>query len=268
MITSEWTRVTRANKCPICEHDSWCSIGEKWIACMRVASDKPCSSGGYFHAINGERIDPIIIKRKPKPVVHTDFGKLMQTRMSYIPNGMFDAFVNELGVTARSLQTLGIAWSPYFYSWAFPMHNAEGDVVGVRLRTPSGQKFAIKGSHQGLFIPVMLPRTELWVLEGPTDTAAALSLDLFAIGKPSCLGCEDEIVKFIQLNRIKRVVICADADKPGQDGAEKLQGMMQVPSVIYTPPAKDFREAVKLGLTKEILTSTIANMVWTQPKNQ
>jgi 5S rRNA maturation endonuclease (ribonuclease M5) len=146
------------------------------------------------------------------------------------------------------------------------MFSATGDTIGIRLRTIDGKKFAVKGSRQGLFIPEMVPRKELVVTEGPTDTAAALSLDLFAIGKPSCLGCENMVNELVALHRIRTVVVVADRDAPGQRGAERLQATLSVPSVIFTPPAKDFRAAVNAGMTKEIAVAMIKNQVWTKPK--
>ena len=64
-----------------------------------------------------------------------------------------------------------------------------------------------------------LRENTLIVCEGPTDTAAILDLGFDAIGRPSCHGCEDYVR---DLARGKDMVILADDDGPGRDGAIQL----------------------------------------------
>ena len=63
---------------------------------------------------------------------------------------------SQLGVTAASLREIGAAWAPQHNAWAFVMRNAWGEPVGIRLRMESGRKFAVTGSHAGIFIPEYL----------------------------------------------------------------------------------------------------------------
>lgn len=106
----------------------------------------------------------------------------------------------------------------------------------------------------------------LYVVEGPSDLSALLSIGLDGIGRPQALGQEPMILEFIHRNKFSRVVIVSDADGVGQRGAEKLQASLSIPSLIWTPPAKDLREAVKIGLTKIILEAMTNDLLWTVPK--
>jgi len=88
----------------------------------------------------------------------------------------------ELGVSVQSLRRLGVGSNGAGYT--FPMSDAEGKVIGLRTRYPSGGKAAEKGSRNGLFIPADLPDDGLLLIcEGPSDTAAALDLGFAAIGR-------------------------------------------------------------------------------------
>jgi 5S rRNA maturation endonuclease (ribonuclease M5) len=92
---------------------------------------------------------------------------------------------------------------------------------------------------------------ELVVCEGASDTAAALSVGLEAIGRFSCSGTLEETVARIQRHRPNRVLIIEDNDLPGQTGAKQLRddldGIARVE--IRTPPSgiKDLRDWIKAG---------------------
>ena len=107
----------------------------------------------------------------------------------------------------------------------------------------------------------------LYITEGPTDLAALLSIGLDGIARASCIGQEDVINQFIRLNHVQRVCIASDADDPGQRGADKLQASLKVPSIIFTAPAKDMREAVRNGMTADMVHALTNDTLWTVPKS-
>jgi hypothetical protein len=128
------------------------------------------------------------------------------------------------------------------------MTDVGGRVLGIRLRLENGRKFAVTGGREGLFIPTGLPDspTTLFVAEGATDCAALLDLGLSAVGRSSCTGGTRLLVELVARRRPGRVVIVADADEPGQRGADALACVLcaYVRDVrIITPPAgvKDAR---------------------------
>ena len=102
----------------------------------------------------------------------------------------------------------------------------------------------------------------LFVCEGPTDTAAAVDLGLFAVGRPNCCCGGPEIRIYARQHGCNRVVIIADNDKPGLDGAKKVGGELKLPFAIYVPPAKDLRKFVQLGGTRVMIENTLKGTVW------
>jgi DNA primase len=142
------------------------------------------------------------------------------------------------------------------------MRDGAGSIVGIRLRADDGRKWAVKGSHQGIFIPSVQAQPIVYVTEGPTDTAAALTIGLYAIGRPSCNSGGQELKTACKRLGIRKAVLVADNDEPGIKGASKIASELGLPTCIYVPPAKDLREFVKLGGTKIMIESELKNTVW------
>jgi hypothetical protein len=137
-------------------------------------------------------------------------------------------------------------------------------VVGIRLRTDSGFKFAVAGSKQGLFSPADLRvHDHLLVAEGPTDTAALLDLGSSAIGRPSCTGGTGLLVALVGRFRPASAVVVADADEPGLRGAAALAGVLAayVPDVrVIRPPdrVKDARAWKNAGPSADAVITQIS----------
>ena len=232
---------------------------------MRVESDRPMENGGFLH-LNPDADKALYIhKNEPsKPTIDWK-AKFAEWGMSTTVDKVI-AHGESLGVDPMALKLLGIAWAEEHRAWAYPMCDGTGKVTGARIRNEHSDKWAHPGSRQGLFIPEMEHRWRMFVAEGPTDTAAALTIGLYCIGRPSCNGCEQMVVDMCKWLWIKEVVIIADRDTPGQLGAEKLQDRLKVKSIIYTPDGKDIRECVKNGLTAELVNLSIKDQQWTYPK--
>jgi len=174
-------------------------------------------------------------------------------------------FGQELGLSVAALKATGAAWATLYASWAFPMCDGYGNILGIRLRANDGRKFAVRGSKQGIFIANVPPQPTLFVCEGPTDTAAAVELGLFAVGRPNCCCGGPEIRIYARRHRCQRVVVVSDNDKPGLDGARKVGTEIQLPFAVYLPPAKDLREFVRLGGTRNMIENSLKDIVWHQP---
>lgn len=146
------------------------------------------------------------------------------------------------------------------------MTNGRGEIVGIRLRNDVGRKWAVTGSSQGIFFPVRTnPKATVFVTEGPTDLAAALTLGLFAIGRPSCSGAVADTTTAIKRSGCTRAVLLADNDGPGTQGAMTLARQLDIPSCITILPTKDVREFLNSGGTAELLESLTNSLVWIQP---
>lgn len=179
-----------------------------------------------------------------------------------------DGFGMSLGVDTDCLTAIGCAWST-FNAWAFPMRDERGNVIGIRLRNNDGHKWAVKGSKAGLFIPSRYPFISdrvVYLVEGPTDLAAAMTIGLRAFGRAACTGQENFILQYIALQRIERLVIVTDNDDPGIRGAEKLQSMLSIPSCIWIPPTKDIREFLNIGGDYNDVQSSLTDLVWSKAR--
>ena len=276
---NKWIRVSKLNPCPICKRPDWCSISEDGdtVWCMRVESDGE-QQNKNIHKIGEETEYKRPIMRPQPP----EQPKLTSQQLKEIWKGYarttesdsLDWIAGKLGVSRASLISLHAVKRDGF-SWIFPMWNPNGSMVGLRIRTNSGDKFAWKGSRQGLSIPDYVDPDDtepLIICEGPTDTAAAITMGFHAIGRPSCTGGETMIREF--LYRRRAVTIIADRDTPkerpdgstwlpGQQGAEKLaEAICDLCSTlkIIKPNAfsvKDIRAWLVAGATKPIVEAAI-----------
>lgn len=256
-----WRTVNAHARCPICGHPDWCAINHdgRYALCNRVeeGSQKQMKGGGWLHWI-GDDAPRALPPKKPGshiPVIDAlalsrDYhSTLMQPHMAGVLRDCAMQLGANLNIPAwiGALKSLRIGYSYRHWAFTFPMRDDAGAVIGIRVRSEDGRKWAVTGSHNGIFIPSSLDKTKtLYIVEGPTDTAAMTSIGLNAIGRSSCRGDVDIIKRFVRrLNT--EVIIVADNDGPGRDGAEALA--KEIASKVIVPPMgkKDPRDAINAG---------------------
>ena len=250
---------------------------------MRVQSDHQFKNGGYRHKLDQANFPEYIPegKRQGEYVSPHELGRRMEKWLRQTTMENLMELSRAIKVDPVSLNRVGCVWAQDHHCYAFPMFDPQGHTIGIRLRAIDGKKFSVTGSRSGLFYnsghDEKTDDRTLYIVEGATDCAAAIQIGLWAIGRPSCLGSEDDIQEFIEIQKVRRVVIISDNDEqktrpdgstfyPGQDGAFKLQSRLQIPSVVFIPPTKDFRDFVINGGSRIILESCIKSMVWRNPK--
>lgn len=278
-----WVRVNKNEPCKVCGYKEWCTVcPELGLAlCMRIESKRPSknSMGGWLHSLDKNQAKQIKHAEKQPEAPTIDANKIMQSLLTDQKwNGMQQRLAESLGVSLNSLRVMGCAWAPQHRAWAFPMQDGEGRTIGIRLRDDSGHKWAVTGSRQGIFVPYSKPETIAFIVEGPTDCAAALTLGLFPIGRPSCRGSVAYTQVAINRLGIQQAVLVADNDlskfnektqrwvpSPGLEGAKVLAKEIQVPCCRLILPSKDLREFLTLGGTKELIGSLIGSLVWHHP---
>lgn len=242
-LLDDFVRASRTLPCPVCARRKWCLIDRARpdnparVICTKVESERRWAEAGWLHVLrDGQqpaRTRVRTIRIAPGEKSH-DFGALAAEFTSALAPGAAARLGSHLGLTAESLVRLTLGWATADRlralgttciaagAWTFPMVNGHGVVIGLRLRTPDGFKYSVKGGQQGLHLPTGLPETEVLLLtEGPTDCAALLDLGFAAIGRPSCSGAEKHLLPILQRLKPTRLVIVADGDEPGLQGARR-----------------------------------------------
>ena len=265
MNSETMIRVSKDIPCPVCNKSDWCLVAEDGSAaiCARTepGSVKRCGEAGWLHKLLDDNFQPkrrishsIAMPKAPSK----DFTALAKKYQDRLDESKLRELAKDIGVSADSLKRLGIGWNSSGFT--FPMSDASGQIIGIRIRYLSGLKAAEKDSRQGLFIPTELPAEGLLLIcEGPTDTAAALDLGFTAVGRPSCNSGTQMLAK---VARGRDVVIVADNDPPGRKGAEALASELVLycltVRLVYPPDGiKDLRQWKVIGLTREQLQSVI-----------
>ncbi len=265
MTADTWRRVTRAEPCPICGKPDWCGRSPDGSAavCMRVESPYPTRNGGWLHHLQEHPPPPRPAPRRPAPASSApDVEILWRKWRDATTAERRTRLAASLGIGPAAIEALRAAWAPPHLAWAFPMQDAAGRTVGIRLRAEDGRKWSVRGGREGLFVPDRPPSPCVTVCEGPTDTAAAVELGLFAIGRPSCTGAVDLTVAFLRAGRFARAVIVADADAPGRAGAARLAGKIPIPHAVIVPPAKDLRAWVAAGAGRAAFDTLLRHARW------
>jgi hypothetical protein len=273
----KWIRCTRRQPCPICQKSDWCGISDDghWAICMRTPSDRSTRNGGYMHRLTDAppRPRPRPAPARPKPAV--DFEARWRQWERQTPQSRMMQLADQLGVSLAALLLLGAAWAEPHQAWAFPMRNPDHRIVGIRLRAVTGRKWAVRGSREGLFVAITAPEQTCMICEGPTDTAAGITLGMPAIGRPSCLGAVELLRQLCRRRGIRQVVIIGDNDppkarpggywQPGLDGARKLINALALPYKLILPPAKDLRAWVAQGAQRADFDHLLHMQRWRTP---
>lgn len=263
----DFVRVSRRRPCPICGKRDWCMVAKDGgtAICPRVpeGAKRYLGDAGYLHElVPGAAVQPYVYI-PAEPEVTIDAPLMARMFSSLVTGDQVHDEAKKLGVTASSLWELDIGWSAEHRAFSFPMRDEFGTVVGIRLRRTEGFKWAIRGSRNALFIPSgsYFPDRTLCITEGPTDTAAALTLGLQVIGRPFCRGGTKMLVEMVKQLRAP-VAIISDADGPGVAGAEALAdelcGVVDV-RVIRPLNGKDLRAWLSAGVSGETVKRVIEN---------
>lgn len=267
---TQWVRVSRAEPCHICEKPDWCTRAADGSAhcCMRMQSDTPMKNGGFLHREEGARAllgSPIARERKaPEHIPPERIARSWASWSIDTPDASVDRLSTILGVSAESLRRVGACLAWPHESWGFPMFDGAAKFCGMRLRSDDGQKWALRGSRQGIFLSDPLPTGDsLVVVEGPTDLAAALTLGLDGIGRPSCTGGASEIASYCRTHGIRQLSILSDNDGPGRSGALRLaQDLRSIRCRVATLPTKDLRAWCQSGASSEGVRACIEASTW------
>jgi hypothetical protein len=267
-------RVSRREPCRICGKPDWCMSGreggryEGCSLCKRIESEHLWRDAGWFHGTPGSRVGnwgsrPFRVDLGlPRRL---DLPGLIREAQRSVTEATLDTLSLELGVSGQSLFRLGLgrARGPLATrigirggraAWLFPMRKPNGEIVGARVRTDEGRKFAIAGGRDGLFLPadVALDAPRLAIAEGPSDVAALLDLGVPTIGRPSATGGTRHLAYLARRGSFDQIVVFGDNGAAGSRGAFALASTLRLYSrdvrVVFPPSAlSDARDWVRAG---------------------
>jgi hypothetical protein len=285
-----WQRARRSAPCPICGRDHYCTFNKECglVRCTRAESQKAstASDGGiaWIHSIDGESIkvpekssEPVIKLSVPEIQLLSDDCKLHRSAQA-----KRESLADSLCVSPWSLWELdvGIGWSESGQEYStWPSRDASNRIVGITRRFESGRKLCVRGtSNRGLFIPSHANARYwrsvkvLWVVEGGSDVAAAVSYGVPAVGRPSNSGGSVLLAQWIPrfCPSVLKIIVWGENDFrqpcslncagphchacfPGLHGAEHvawdLGRRLKIPVVQRMPwsGAKDVREMLSFN---------------------
>lgn len=262
-MSNKWHKLREGKgiNCPICGHDHICMIGIDVVVCFRVKNG--CCTYrdgtpvimkggmGWLHHLPKNGVNAAKLpKQEPAPkLTAKEWEELQRQCAGAITAEQVTTLAGELGVSEKSLRAFDLGWCQYYRSWSWPMRNAHGQIIGLRLRyAATGKKFAYPGSRNGLFVhndyenydPELLHSNPLLTVvpEGTTDPLAMYDLGFRTVGRPFCGSDPAMIVEWMVSQRKQDVVVLAhnddwkfardgQASKPGYVGGMRLASALR-----------------------------------------
>lgn len=238
MAKSDWKRVSRTQRCPICDGADNCSVssdgGAVWCGRVEQGSQRQNAGGQFLHLLGDgqQRRDERSYEHPShrrqrraaeKPMARPDFDHIARTafcRPDAVQRRQELAAV--LGVSTTALEQLRVGpWGlKDGLHWLFPERDASGRIIGLNRRYRNGDKKTWPSSDRGLIYCDNWQAFEgpVYLVEGPSDTAAMLSLGLCVVGRPSNTGGVEHLVELLTpLPSDRELIVLGENDRKSHD---------------------------------------------------
>lgn len=270
---SEWLRVTKKHPCPVCGRGDWCTYvsDDSYACCMRIMDGSvPLKSGaltlkngGYLFKLTTDETRPLP-RHVEKPIQEVkDFGELVYDCETKTSDRQLEEYAKTMNLPGWPLRLMRCGL--YQGTMGFPMRNATGKFIGVRMRATNGQKWCIPGSRNGLFMAHStypdLNAEYGFIVEGGTNVIALLSVSVLSVGRPSNTAGLDMLVEYLRPSK-RTLVICRDNDTKPTALQNTLRGAWLLARALIEckkrvkmviTPTKDCRDWVTGGAGKNAL---------------
>jgi len=266
----KWIRVTKGNPCPVCGHSKWCMISSDGAVCRCKHTSEGSyktvegqDGPGYYHRLSGD-IKPPSVQPEIKPLTNDELNAIHRECQAVINESQLDELAGQLKVKTETLKRFKVGYSVANFAFCIPEVDHTGQLKGLQYRhETSGKKWCERGSKRGLYIPDDLTSGALLVCEGFSDTAAALDMGFSAIGRNNCSDHSPDLIMFLkQRSNNDKIVVVADSDKQGFNGAEKLADELlnynlRANVLLLPPNFHDLREWYNSGGNRESVQELI-----------
>ncbi len=250
----KWCSVTRSEPCPICGKPDKCTANGDAVCCWRKA-EAPSGWRIVKHPANGGTIfAPDDQATSPD---RFDWARRAKDFQAALPQGELSALAKQLHVSPDALKRIGVGWNRHQHVYTFPESDASGQIVGINRRWIDGRQKAMHKSRRGLVLLDGVDRTKpLLIPEGASDVAAAVTVELQAVGRPSARGGIEHLTELLA-DWSGEIIVVGENDRkkngnwPGRDGAIRVAGALARRlgrSFMWALPpddAKDLREWVQ-----------------------
>lgn len=78
-------------------------------------------------------------------------------------SGWLERLADDLRLPADAVERMRPGWCGVHGAWTFPMFDDAGELIGIRLRKPTGEKRSVVGSKAGIFIPKDIGTDRLFI---------------------------------------------------------------------------------------------------------
>ena len=265
-VVFEGERASRTLPCPVCgdlhRTQGWCLVDRtRGLAiCPRVQSSKRIGDAGWLHGDGMPSVQALAYRPSVEQAV-IDFAPRWQAARRVATEAHRQRLASALGLPLSTVDTVEVGIDGE--AWVFAMHGSDGEVCGLKVRTFDGRKMCVKGSRLGVIVPRAFKpnKRDLMVTEGESDLMVAAAWGFNAIGRA---GCQSSVQQIAAMAAGKCVVLVADSDAAGKEGAARLcEACLATATTcrIVTPPCKDLREWHKQGATSQDLSWRLRSLL-------
>lgn len=284
-MAAKFVRRASGAACPVCGHMSWCTVSADGLVarCMRVKSERESKGGdgaiGWIHGVTTDAPIPVEVETRPaqKLTVAQVTARAKSAYEHKLARDIRSKLAKDLGVSVGSLEALRVGYGcdRDGQEWSgWPGRDAKGNIIGISRRYADGSKKTMQGTRGGLYYAIERNglRGPVLILEGGSDTAAAYTVGVPAIGRPSNTGGVSWIKSL--LGRRRRIVVGENDESPerrgridscgencggcgncwpGLFGARVVSEQLRCEFVMPPDGCKDFREVVRVGCWWELI---------------
>lgn len=215
----DYYRVSGRDRCAHCGKPDWCLYAPTnpgAAICQRAPfTETPVGEAGFFHEGTAGPVETLPPRRHAPVRNHHGAVALYHMAHRTTTETQVETLATDLGLPVTATAALAPAYMPDLEAWAFPMRNADGAIVGVRMRNGKAEKWALTGSHNALFVPTETSTAQtLWLPEGPTSTIACCAMGMRTVGRPSTNTGFDLIDQYMATHKLTDAVALVDDDLP------------------------------------------------------